>query len=59
MYILISDEHIEELVKANNYRIDDLNQLRSFIEEKMMSEDKENGATYLCVFIEHMLNLAF
>jgi len=58
MQIEISDEHIENLAKVNNLQINDLDKLKKFIEFKINDEAHENGATYLCCFIEQLLHLA-
>ena len=58
MQIEISDEHIENLAKVNNLQINDLDKLKKFIKFKINDEAHENGATYLCLFIEQLLCLA-
>jgi len=59
MQIEISDEYIENLAKINNLKINDLNKLKKFIKFKIDDEALENGSTYLCVFIEQFLRLAY
>lgn len=59
MQIEISDEHIENLAKINNLKINNLDKLKKFIKFKVNDEAQENGATYLCVFIEQLLRLAY
>ncbi len=59
MKIEISDEHIKNLAKINNYQIKDLDKLNNYLKKKMMDESQENGATYLCVFVEQLLHLAY
>jgi len=59
MKIEILDEHIENLAKINNLQINDLDKLKKYFEFKIDDEAHENGATYLCLFIEQLLRLAY
>lgn len=59
MQIEIGDFHIRNLAKINNYRITDLDQLKTFIAKTVFDEAQENGATHLCILIEKMLDLAY
>ena len=58
MQIEISAEYIEELARANNLQITDLDRLIKYFKFKIGDEAHENGATYLCLFIEQLLRLA-
>jgi hypothetical protein len=58
MQIEISTEHIEELARANNLQITELDKLIEYFKFKIDDEAQENGATYLCLFIEQLLWLA-
>ncbi len=59
MKIEISDEHIKNLAKINNYQIKDLDKLKNYLKEKIADEVQEDGATHLCVFIEKLIHLAY
>ncbi len=59
MQIEISDQHIKNLAKVNNLKINDMNKLQKYFKFKAGDEAQENGATYLCIFIEQLLRLAY
>jgi len=58
MQIEISDERIRILAKVKRLRVYNLDKLKAYLAWKIDDEAKENGASYLDVFIEGLLDLA-
>ena len=58
MKIEISDERIRISAKTKNLRIYNLDKLKAYLTWKIDDEAKENGASYLDVLIEELLDLA-
>jgi hypothetical protein len=59
MNITITDDHIQEVASSINMKITDMNKMKKYIKKKSLDECREDGATYLCIFLEKIINKAY
>lgn len=59
MQIEISSERINNLAKINSLRVYNTDKFFAYLKWKIDDEAKENGASYLDVFVEQLLGLAY
>ena len=57
--VRITEEHIKEELGCMGLKTENMGMLIGYLRAKINDEADESGATYLCLFVQKLLNLAY